>query len=106
MKAITIQEPWASLILSGKKTIETRTWQTQFRGKILLTASLKPKTKLSGKAFAVANLVDIVPMTKAHEHGAQCRVYPGAFAWILKEVTPIEQFEVKGRLGLFEVKVK
>lgn len=32
MKVITIKQPWASLIVSGLKNIENRTWKTNFRG--------------------------------------------------------------------------
>lgn len=36
MKAITIKQPWASLIAHGIKDIENRTWRTNFRGRILI----------------------------------------------------------------------
>lgn len=39
MKAITIKQPWASLICSGIKDIENRTWATKFRGRILVHAA-------------------------------------------------------------------
>ena len=42
MKAITIKQPWASLIVEGMKDIENRTWQTKFRGRVLVHAALKP----------------------------------------------------------------
>lgn len=38
MKAITIKQPWASLIVNGVKDIENRTWQTKFRGLVLVHA--------------------------------------------------------------------
>lgn len=38
MKAITIKQPWASLIVEGVKDIENRTWKTNFRGRILIHA--------------------------------------------------------------------
>ena len=41
MKALSVKEPWASLIRSGKKTIETRTWNTNYRGKLLICTSQK-----------------------------------------------------------------
>lgn len=37
MKALTIKQPWASLIFHGKD-IENRTWKTSFRGRILIHA--------------------------------------------------------------------
>lgn len=39
MKALTIKQPWASLIASGIKDIENRTWRTNFRGRIYIHAS-------------------------------------------------------------------
>ncbi len=38
MKALSLWEPWASLIRTGAKTIETRSWPTNYRGKLLLCA--------------------------------------------------------------------
>ena len=32
MKALSIRQPWAELILQGRKTIELRTWKTSYRG--------------------------------------------------------------------------
>lgn len=39
MKALSIKQPWASLIAHGIKDIENRTWRTHFRGKIYIHAS-------------------------------------------------------------------
>ena len=103
MKALSIKEPWATLILDGEKTIETRIWQTSFRGKILLCASKNPKSRISGKAFATAELYDIKRMDKSHEKDACCEVYEGAYSWFLRDITPIPLFDVKGQLRLFEV---
>ena len=41
MKTITIQQPWANLICEGVKDIENRTWQTHYRGKVLIHAAAK-----------------------------------------------------------------
>ena len=38
MKAITILQPFASLIACGAKQIETRSWATKYRGKIAIYA--------------------------------------------------------------------
>lgn len=40
MKALTIKEPWASLIIEGYKKYEFRSWKTKYRGKILVHAGL------------------------------------------------------------------
>lgn len=38
MKALTIRQPWASLIAAGVKTIETRSWSTRYRGPLAIHA--------------------------------------------------------------------
>ena len=44
MKALTIRQPYASLIATGAKTIETRSWSTQYRGPIAIHAGKSPRT--------------------------------------------------------------
>lgn len=39
MKALSIKQPWASLIAHVIKDIENRTWKTHFRGRIYIHAS-------------------------------------------------------------------
>src|SRR3954451_17421580 len=39
MKAVSVQQPWATLIVSGAKRIETRSWQTRHRGPLAVHAS-------------------------------------------------------------------
>lgn len=41
MKALSIKQPWASLIAHGINDIENRTWKTNFRGRIYIHASGK-----------------------------------------------------------------
>lgn len=38
MKAISIRQPWAWLIVNGFKDVENRTWPTKFRGPVLIHA--------------------------------------------------------------------
>lgn len=38
MKALTIKQPWASLVALGEKRFETRSWQTHYRGPIAIHA--------------------------------------------------------------------
>lgn len=42
MKAISIRQPWAWLIVNGHKDIENRSWDTNYRGQVLIHASSKP----------------------------------------------------------------
>ena len=39
MKCLSLRQPYAELLVSGKKTIELRKWNTNFRGKFLIHAS-------------------------------------------------------------------
>lgn len=48
MKALTIIQPWATLIASGHKVNETRSWKTNYRGEILIHAGKNPKDYTSG----------------------------------------------------------
>jgi hypothetical protein len=41
VKALSIHNPWAWLIVSGYKDIENRDWPTKFRGRFLIHASKK-----------------------------------------------------------------
>lgn len=47
MKALSIKQPWASLIAHGIKDIENRTWKTHFRGKIYIHASGVPSGRIT-----------------------------------------------------------
>lgn len=42
--ALSVQQPWASLICRGIKDIENRTWQTDYRGRLYIVASRKNAT--------------------------------------------------------------
>lgn len=115
MKAITLQDdarknptPWLSLIEYGMKPIETRrNWIfKKHRGDTLFTASATSRTPNAGLACCVANVVDIVPMTEAHELDACIRLFDGASALILEDLRWLSRkFAVKGKLGVFEVEV-
>jgi hypothetical protein len=41
MKVISLLQPWASLVVIGAKQIETRSWNTKYRGPLLIHASKK-----------------------------------------------------------------
>jgi len=95
------------MIASGRKTIETRVWKTDYRGDLLICASARPKIDdlPTGVAVCVARLVDIRPMTVEDESAACCAVYPRACSWVLEDIRPIEPFPVRGQLGPFEVEI-
>jgi hypothetical protein len=41
MKVLSLLQPWASLVVMGDKKIETRSWNTKYRGPLLIHASKK-----------------------------------------------------------------
>jgi hypothetical protein len=43
MKVISLLQPWATLVVIGAKKIETRSWNTNFRGTVLVHASKSDK---------------------------------------------------------------
>lgn len=122
MKALSITEPYASLICEGRKTIETRSWKTSYRGDILIHASATriPKeyrTLLSyvsqtrqGNIIAKAKLVDCIEMTDdwidtLDDEEKKFGFYSsGRYAWVLDNIEPIKPIKAKGRLGLWEYK--
>jgi len=105
-KAISLMQPWANLVASGKKTIETRKWKTDYRGKIVICSSKKPTIAPAGYALCTAELYHIEPMKKEHEKKACIKVYPKAYSWFLKNIKPFRKpIPVKGKLGLFTLEL-
>src|ERR1700722_11217024 len=109
VKALSIRQSWASLIANGIKTIETRTWPTLYRGKLLICAARtraafgEPSDLPTGVAVAIVRLVDVRPMHPRDATGAAVPFSRALYAWVLEDPRPIEPFPVKGQLRLFEV---
>lgn len=52
MRALTLWQPWASLVACGAKRIETRRWTTGYRGPLAIHAAARPVDfNLIGKEF-------------------------------------------------------
>ena len=123
MKALTIKEPYATLIRNGVKTIETRSWKTNYRGPLYIHAGvskeyLKDKELMRlvkdndvhlGEFVCKCNLIDCVRMTdefikqvKQNELEYATGFYEvGRYAWILRDVEPVKSDKVKGHLGIW-----
>lgn len=127
MKALSIIQPWASLIAVGIKDIENRTWRTNYRGEFLIHASAKRLpagwTALTSEQYAAAtrlvnpygkeNDVKQLPVSAiiGKARLVDCVLnHPSVWAekgvwnWVLADVqlfsTPV--LNVKGRLGFWE----
>ena len=71
MKCLSICQPFAELIVQGKKTIELRKWNTKFRGEFLVHAAknvltedckrlkISPEEIATGAIIGKVNLVDV-----------------------------------------------
>ena len=106
MKALSVRQPWASLIASGKKTIELRTRKINFRGDVLICVSKhKQGTGPKGVAICIAEIIDCRPAIKDDSVNACCEISQNEYAWILTNIRPVSHFPVKGSLGLFDVEV-
>lgn len=104
MKAISIRQPYAHDIMCGLKTIEYRTWQTKYRGDLLICASQLPKVKntISGHALCIVNLKDCAKITLDNykEYGVDRADVDGKlYAWLLDDVRIIKPVPVKGKLN-------
>lgn len=108
MKALSIDSYYATLILEGEKTVECRSWKTNYRGLILICAnSQKNDFCLTGRAACIVELLDIVPFTKKHLKDACMETAPNDgrtyYAWILRFIDYVLPVKVKGQLNLFSV---
>ena len=73
MKVLTIKQPWATLIMQGNKRFEFRSWQTKYRGELLIHAGkgidkeamnrlskYLPEELPAGKILGKVTLVDCI----------------------------------------------
>lgn len=105
MKALSIHPVPAMLIFAKEKTIEVRTWKTNYRGDIVICSTNHIiKDTIPGHALCVVTLKDIVPLEKKHAEAAYMDkkdIQPGLFGWIIDNVRYIRPVPVKGKLGLW-----
>ena len=58
MKALTVWQPWATLLASGRKKYETRSWATSYRGPIAIHAAKRPVRRTIGTLDAGSSLLE------------------------------------------------
>ena len=112
MKALSIKQPWATMIATGEKTIETRTWSTKYRGRLLICSGKTPVAQilrvttpdmLLGMGLCTVNLVNVRPYLESDCTASCCDYCPNAYAWVLEDIRPLQPFPVKGMLRIFDV---
>ena len=105
MKALSIHPFYAGMIWKGEKTVEVRTWRTDYRGDVLICSTAKKEHgTIPGHALCVARLVDVRPFTMDLCDAAMMHSYEwqsGLFAWIFDDVRTIRPVPVKGKLSLW-----
>lgn len=123
MKALSWKEPFASLMLHGK--IETRTWNTNYRGLVLICASQKSYSEMDllgisgerltqtilttlnskcqkenpGYAIAVGRLVNCRLMNPEDETKAFVKCWNDLYCHFYEDVKPIVPIPWKGCQG-------
>jgi ASCH domain len=111
MKIISVRQPWAALIVNGLKDIENRTSRTNYRGALLIQASLRADditadeierrfgVRLSddlprGGIVGVAEIVDCV-----RDHPSRW-FNNGCWGFLLANARPLPLVEWRGALAL------
>jgi hypothetical protein len=106
MKTLSIKNPWAYLICSGKKDIENRSWPTSYRGRMLVHVSAKldpagPPTPSLPPPQSIIGSVEIVGCVR---DSRSKWANPGLWHWELANPTLFDRpiLNVKGTLSFWE----
>lgn len=120
MKTLSVRQPWATFIAQGWKTIEVRTWRTDYRGALLIAASKGSDLPANvthieeegqqialprGVALCVVDLLDCRRLTLADAEAANLEpedLPADGWAWLLANHRAVEQVPIKGRLSLYD----
>ena len=122
MKALSLKQPFAELVVSGKKTIELRKWNTNFRGEFLVHASKNPDEQAMNKfgftnlpcgmIVGKAKLIEVKHYKNEDEHGQDSNLHLADNFWgdhgfILEEVTRLDNpIPAKGQLNFWDFELK
>lgn len=112
MKALSIRQPWAWLIVKGHKDIENRTWSTSYRGEILIHASKTidkaamhmaisrgwklPDFIKTGGIIGMARIDDCV-------ESSDSGWFQGPYGFRLSHQSQLPFHPCPGKLGIFEL---
>ena len=124
MKCLSVSQPFADLIISGEKSIELRSWNTNFRGELLIHAPLKIKFEdskrlkikkkfVTGAIIGKVQLYDVKKYDSIKQvrleqkfHLASKKYQKKTYGFILKNARPLRiPIPWKGQLGLFDVNI-
>lgn len=115
MKAISIRQPWAWLILNAGKDIENRTWRTNYRGFVLIHASAKVDAG-AYELFRERSWKELPPIKEIHTGGivgmaeivgcvnhSISQWFQGPYGFELTHQTTLPFFKCRGSLSFFPV---
>ena len=122
LKAVTVRQPWARLIMDGVKTIEVRTWPPDYLGRILVHAGSKldedacdrlriaREELVTGAILGSVRIVHVFRFTQKSWEQLRPRTLEGGalsrplLGWSLENPILLEQpLPWRGKLGLFDV---
>ena len=116
---LSIQQPWAWLIVKGYKDVENRTWPTRYRGPFLVHAGQKfdpegfawvherfPEIEMPApEAFERGGVVGLATLANCFAPGALSVAspwYAGQYAFVLTNARPLPFRPCRGKLGFFK----
>ncbi|MDH3203898.1 MAG: ASCH domain-containing protein [Nitrosopumilus sp.] len=124
MKCLSVSQPFADLIISGKKIIELRNWNSNFRGEFLIHAPIKIRTDdcrrlkikkklITGAIVGKAKIYDVKKYSSKKEikldqkfHYASKNNYNKTYGFMLKNAKSFRiPIPCKGQLGFFDVDI-
>ena len=113
MKALSILQPWAWLIVTGQKDIENRVWHTRYRGRVLIHAGKNyPKRDYEddAKSYAdypereamIGGIVGIATITDCVSQ-SESKWFNGPYGFVLKNARQFPLVPMRGQLSFFDV---
>ncbi len=114
-KALSFQEPFATLIATGAKTVECRSRKINTPVKDLVVCSSKTPNMFApipgltyGYAIGLVDIVECVPFTRKHLDPAFMSFMPSGTdnAWVLENARLIKPFPVKATASFYYVQEK
>ena len=118
LKAISIRQPWAWLIVNGYKDIENRVWSTNVRGPVLIHAG-QSKSDTTAEALAfIKRKYHVADLPDAFETGGivgiaeitgcvqrhRSKWFQGPYGWLITNASRLPFKPVKGHLKFFTPK--
>jgi hypothetical protein len=115
LKAISIRQPWAWLIVNGYKDIENRIWAAKLRGPVLIHAGQSESNTTPDalanikRKYRVPNLPDtfetggIAEITDCVQHH-RSKWFLGPYGWTLAHARRLPFTPCKGQLKFFTPK--